>query len=319
MSKQFISELNEKSHVHSIFLVKEKSLHTGKTGKAYLSLVVSDKTGEMDARIWDRAENWTEEFEIGDFIEVKGAIQAFQNRRQMVVSTLEQISPTQIELRDFLPSSPHNADEVYAELRAILEKIQNPFIKQLVFNTIEDPAILPLFKVCPAAKTIHHAYLGGLLDHVLSICKIMLFIRDHYGDLDLDLLLFGAVFHDIGKIWELNFETSIGYTDVGRLVGHIPMGSELVEKKASEIPNFPYELKNICKHLVLTHHGRLEYGSPKVPMTLEAFIVGYIDDLDSKINTLQTFVNSEKKNGSRWSRFYNLFERHFYLGTSVEK
>jgi 3'-5' exoribonuclease len=313
LERQFVSGLKDKTSVTSIYLVKDKALQTGKTGKTYVAFSLADRTGSVEARIWDNAENWFEQFDVDDFVDIKGFVQTFQGRRQLVVSALEVVSPGQLDLSDFLPSSKRDPNEVYAELAAVLSKIRNPFLKELVRSTLEDPQIGPLFRMAPAAKTIHHAYIGGLMEHVLSIANIMVSMKTNYPHLDLDLLLVGAVFHDIGKVWELSFETSFGYTQVGRLVGHIPLGSELIEKKASQIQNFPFELRNICKHLVLSHHGKIEYGSPKLPMTIEAFLVAYVDDLDSKMESIWGLINADASSGQRWTRFSSLYGRHFMI------
>ncbi len=313
--KIYIEDLQEKQSVQSTFLVREKTLNTGKTGKHYLALVLGDRTGTIEARIWESAQDWNERFDSSDFIDVKGFVQSFQNRKQLVIQNLEVTDPLGIELGDYLPASKRDSAEMYRELKDVLSLVKNPNIKKLIDNTLEDPEIKPLFMSSPAAKTIHHAYIGGLLEHVLSISQMMVKIADHYKVLDLDLLLFGAVYHDIGKIWELSFETGFGYTDVGRLVGHIPLGSELVEKKASEIPNFPFELKNVLKHIVLSHHGRMDYGSPKRPKFLEAFVVAFIDDLDSKVNALDAFIRGEKSSGATWTKYNQMYDRYFYTQT----
>lgn len=316
MSKQFVSDLQERAVVNSIFLVKEKARQIGKNGKAYISAKLTDRTGDIDARIWDNVDEFAERFDVDDFVFVKGFVQSFQGRNQLVVNTIDVANSSDVHLKDYLPVAERPSDEMFQELMTVLAEIKNPFIKQLMMNTLNDASIKPLFLVCPAAKTIHHAYLGGLLEHTLSICNVMRFMASHYKSLDLDLLLFGAVFHDIGKIWELSFETSLGYTDVGRLIGHIPLGSELIEKKTAEIPNFPYDLKNKCKHIVLSHHGRLEYGSPKRPKFLEAVVVGMIDELDSRINQLESFIKAERASlgeDAKWSKYSRDFERYFLL------
>lgn len=313
--KLFARDLVDKQVVQSVFLVREKHVQTGKNGKSYMALSLGDKTGFVDGRIWDNVDELNEQFEIDDFIFIKGVAQNFQNRVQLVIHNIEVVSSASVNISDFLPTSKFNSEDMFAELQKILAEIKNPFVKTLMNNVLEDPEIKPLFLTCPAAKSIHHAYIGGLLEHVLSICHIMRFLATHYRRLDLDLLLFGAVFHDIGKIWELKFDTSIGYTDVGRLVGHIPMGSELIEKKASQIPNFPYDLKNVLKHLVLSHHGKLEYGSPKRPKFPEALVVSYIDDLDSKVNSLFGILDLERSAETKWTRFSQLFDRYLYTET----
>lgn len=315
MSKQFVADLKERDSVHSIFLVRDKASQTGKTGKSYLNLTLSDRTGQIDGRVWDNAEEIGELFEAEDFVLVKGTVQSFQNRRQLVVHALEVASSGDVDISQFLPTAKRSSEEMMKELLELLQQIKNPFVKNLVLSTLNDPEIRPLYLSCPAAKTIHHAYIGGLLEHSLSISRIMVFLASHYPELDLDLLLFGAVFHDIGKIWELKFETAIGYTDVGRLVGHIPLGAELVEKKASEISHFPFELKIVLKHIILSHHGKYEYGSPKLPSFPEAMIVGMIDDLDSKVNCLVEFLRGERANGEKWTRVFPQMERNIFTGT----
>ncbi|MCB0394219.1 MAG: HD domain-containing protein [Bdellovibrionales bacterium] len=313
--KIFVKDLVEKQTIQSVFLVRDKSLLTGKTGKPYLTLVLADKTGQVDGRIWDGAESWNEQFEADEFVQVKGFLQLFQNRRQFVVQSLEVVDPLSVELMHFLPSSLRSSESMMSELEQIMSTIKNPFIKELVNQTLNDNELRPLILTAPAAKTIHHAYLGGLLEHVLSISQVMVRIADHYKNLDKDLLLFGALFHDLGKIWELSFDRQIGYTDVGRLVGHIPLGSEYIEKKTSTIENFPYDLKNVLKHIVLSHHGRLEFGSPKRPKFLEALVVAYIDDLDSKIAALDEFIRGEKNLGNSWTRYNQMYDRYFYTST----
>jgi 3'-5' exoribonuclease len=313
--KVLIKNLVEKQTVQTVFLVREKTLNTGKTGKPYLSLSLADKSGFIDGRIWDSAEDWNDAFDVDDFVMVKGFLQLFQSRRQFVIQTLEVVDSMGVNLADFLPSTKQSPQAMFDELSKIMTKIENPFISKLVNVTLNDPEIKPLIMASPAAKTIHHAYLGGLLEHVLSISNVMVRIADHYKNLDLDLLLFGALFHDLGKIWELSFDRQFGYTDVGRLVGHIPLGSEYIEKRCATIENFPYELKNILKHIVLSHHGRMEYGSPKRPKFLEALVVAYIDDLDSKISALDQFLRGEKESGNKWTRYNQMYDRYFFTGT----
>lgn len=316
MEKVFVKDLKPNQSVKSVFLVKEKNLSIDKKGNSFLSLTLSDKTGSVDARVWDQADEVSELFEVDDFILIKGTVQKYQSRNQVIVQNIETMSPGSIQIGDFLPTTAHDIEHMFSDLLNIAGEIRDPFIRELVLNTLNDNEIQPLLKKCPAAKSVHHAYIGGLLEHTLSICNVMKLISQNYKELNLDLLIFGAIFHDIGKIWELTFDTYIGYTDVGRLVGHITLGSELVEKKAKEIPNFPVELKNICKHLILTHHGKLEYGSPKRPKFLEAMVVGMIDELDSRINSMATYMMSQMNDqdpDQKWSGYNSMYDRYFYL------
>lgn len=319
-AKIFVRDLQDKQSFTSHFLVRDKAVLTGKNGKTYISLNLSDSSGGLDARIWDNVESIGELFQSGDIVKVKGQIQLFQNRRQAIVHRLEKAVSGEYSMGDFLSSASRAPEDMMAELTQVAESLEDRSIRQLVLDVLTDPDVRTRLLRAPAAKTIHHAYVGGLLEHVLSICGIMKSMHSHYAaqgiQLRLDLLLFGAIFHDIGKIWELDSADGVGitYTDKGRLLGHMILAVELVEKKASRILGFPEETKDLLKHIILAHHGRLEYGSPKVPMFLEAFIVAAIDDLDSKINTIAMFLKSERDSqGEKWSRFNQLFERHFLL------
>jgi len=319
MEKQTVRELKDKETVDSLFLIKEKNVNIGKNGRPFMSLVFGDKTGAIDARVWDRVEELNQEIDSGDVVKVKGQVQIFQNRKQLIVHRLEKIDQATVQVDDFIPSSGRNADEMFVELLAIVRSMKNDHLRQLTLAVIEDPEIKPLFMTAPAAKTIHHAWRGGLLEHVLSISKILEFLAKHYDFLNRDILLFGGIFHDIGKVWELSYDGSLGYTDKGRLLGHMLLACELVEKKASRILGFPEDLKDMCKHIILSHHGKLEYGSPKRPKFMEAMLVAMVDDLDSKMNTLQTFIESERNVGDKWSRYHELFDRYFMLDNLKER
>lgn len=311
--KRFVRELQDKETFYSVFLTRDKNVSVGKNGKPFMSVVLSDNSGSVDARVWDNVEYVADLFQSGDLVKIKGAVQIFQGRKQVVIHKLERAESADYDMQLFLSQSAKAPEEMFQTLLSYVDLMQNQSIKQLTLDVLQDPEIRPKLLVAPAAKTIHHAYLGGLLEHIVSICGIMKGLSAHYGNLNLDYLLFGAIFHDIGKIWELQIDQGITYTDKGKLIGHMVMAVELVEKKASRILGFPDDLKDICKHIILSHHGKLEYGSPKTPAFLEAFIVAAIDDLDSKINTISMFIDNEKGSGESWSRFNPLFERYFYL------
>lgn len=319
MEKQNIRDLKDKDAVDSLFLVKEKNVNIGKNGRPFMSIVLGDQTGNIDARVWDRVEELNQEFEAGDVIKLKGLVQIFQGRKQLIVHRLEKIDQSTIQVEDFIPASGLNVEDMFMELLTIVRSMKNDHLRQLTLAVIEDPEIKPLFMKAPAAKTIHHAWRGGLLEHILSICKILEFLAGHYGNLNRDILLFGGIFHDIGKVWELSYDGSLGYTDKGRLLGHMLLACELVEKKASRILGFPEDLKDMCKHIILSHHGKLEYGSPKRPKFMEAMLVAMVDDLDSKMNTIQTFIESERNVSDKWSRYHELFDRYFMLDNLKER
>lgn len=318
--KIFVRDLQDKQIFQSFFLARDRNLLTGKNGKPYLTVNLVDQTGSVDARIWDNVEQTADGFQAGDVVRVKGQVQIFQGRKQVVVHKLERATAGEFEMPDLVGKAKREPEEMIAELIEIANSMTDASIRQLTLECLNDPDIRPRLLKAPAAKTIHHAYQGGLIEHVLSICGIMKMMHAHYAaqnvEMKLDYLLFGAIFHDIGKIWELDPDGGITYTDKGQLLGHMSMAVELVEKKASRIFGFPEDTKDHLKHIILSHHGRLEYGSPKLPMFLEAFLVAAIDDLDSKMNTISNFVKSERDaGGEKWSRYNPLFERYFLLRT----
>ncbi len=299
-----------------VLLVKDKVYGMGKNGRPFLSLLVGDKTGHLDARVWDQVESLNSIFEIGDLIKIKGAIQIYNNKRQLVIHKLENVSHLELDRKDFaIEEKKIDSHALFADLVQILNTIESQYIRQLCVEAIHEESVKGLLLASPAAKTIHHAERGGLLDHVVSICQLMQGIASHYKQLNRDLLLFGALFHDLGKIWELEIQKNgqISYTYKGQLLGHMYLSCEFIEQKCSKILGFPDDLKVILKHIVLSHHGKMEYGSPKVPMFAEAYVVAAIDDFDSKMNQIFNFTQSERQGADSWSRFNEHFERYFYL------
>ncbi len=312
MEKVFISQLQDKQSVQSLFLAKGKTLLKDKKGKSYMSFLLSDSTGDVDAKAWDNVEQIGGQFESGDIILVKGTVQLYQNRKQIVIHKIERFEG-EVDLKDYIQSSKSEPEELFLELLKIVETVESVALKTLILGTLSDPTIKPLLLVAPAAKSIHHAKFGGLLEHIVSIVKLAQLICKNYPQLNLDLLIYGAIFHDIGKIWELKIdEGGIRYTDRGRLLGHMLMACELVEKKTQSIFNFPPQLKDICKHMILSHHGKHEYGSPKLPQTLEAYVLWMLDEMDSKIDSIQTAM-SLTQGDEPWSLYSQLFERNFYV------
>lgn len=313
MDKLFVADLKEKQSLHSAFLAKNKTLLTDKKGNQYISLYLSDKSGSVDAKIWDNIERMNNIFESGDIVIVKGQVQLFQNKKQVVIHKLDPIKDEPVNFEDFVGEIANSPEQVLQELLQIVQQVEDPHIKQLIETTLSDPQIKDKLLKSPAAKSIHHVKVGGLIEHILSISKLMVFVAKQYPQLNFDLLIFGAIFHDLGKIWELEWTNKgIRYTDKGRLVGHLVMSAELVSKKASQILGFPEELVMILKHIILSHHGKLEYGSPKVPMMLEAYVVWMIDDFDSKVDSISQFMGQDQSGEGDWTSFNNLYARHFF-------
>lgn len=311
MNKIFIKDLKENDTFESTFLVKDKKLGVGKNGKSYLVLIIGDNSGEVDARLWDQADQASKECDIGDVVKLKGQVQLFQNRKQIIIHKFEKIIVE--DLKDYIPQSKVDPNDLYVQVLQIVRTIKNQHLLQLALNILEDEEIKTLLLKAPAARSIHHAWAGGLLEHVLSMLKILDFMATHYSFLSRDLIIFGGVFHDLGKVWELSIEQGIQYTDRGRLLGHIYMMCELIDKKSSKILGFPEDLKDYTKHIILSHHGKVEYGSPKRPKFLEALIVAMVDDLDSKMSTVEKFIENERDSGQNWSRYNENFERYFLL------
>lgn len=311
--KQFVRDLKDRDHVGSIFLATDKMVLTDRNGKTYMSFNLADASGSINARVWEKVEDWSKSFEPGDFVQVKGFVQTYQNRRQVIVQEIQRASQTDVALKDFVGAAVTDPNQMFDQLVKLAETLGEPNIRALTLAVLNDEEVKPRLLRAPAAKSIHHAYMGGLLEHVLSICQVMEFLATHYRFLNRDLLLFGAIFHDIGKVWELSIDEGIRYTDRGRLVGHMAIACELIDDKTRAIDQFPPSLKDVLKHIVLSHHGKLEYGSPKEPAFPEAMVVAMIDDLDSKLNTVLGFMRQELGSGESWTRLNPHFERYFYL------
>lgn len=297
------------------FLVKDKVYGVGKNGKAFISLLVGDQTGHIDARIWDRVEELNALFDVGDIIVVKGQIQTYMSRKQLIIHKLEKPDQSSYTKEDFsIAEIELDVHALYSELSSLVKDVKSQYIQQLIFECLQEDEIKNLLMRSPAAKSIHHARRGGLLEHIVSIAKIMKMMAGHYSYLSYDLLIFGAIFHDLGKIWELEqIRHQTQYTHKGRLLGHMQLACELIDKKTQRILGFPDDLKDILKHIVLSHHGKLEYGSPVRPYIMEAFMVAAIDELDSKMDTMFTFIKNERETGESWSRYNEHFDRYFYL------
>ena len=314
MKKIFLKDLKEKDKFEDIFLVTKKEMGMSKTGKPYLNIKFMDRTGDMDARIWDDAEELSKKFERNDFVKVKGSAIAYQGRLQLNISYLAKADEDTVAVRDFLPASGREPDEMISELKSIVAGVKDNPIKKLLTTFLEDEEIINLLKLAPAAKSMHHAYLGGLLEHILSLCRLVDGVTKHYQNINKDLLLAGAVLHDIGKIRELTFERACDYSDEGRLLGHITIGIGMIDKKIEGISDFPEETALLLKHMLLSHHGYLEFGSPKRPKTIEAIILYYLDDMDSKIQSMQALIEKEKEMPSNWTSYHKLYERYIYKG-----
>jgi 3'-5' exoribonuclease len=309
MKSPYVSELQPNQAVQGTFLVSHKDVRQKKTGEPYLSLTLSDRTGEVDAKMWDNAAEALATFERDDFVRVKGLLQVFQNRPQLTIHKLQPVPESEVEAADYFPASTRDRDEMFRELQGWIAGIGNPHLKALLDAIFSDPAIAPAYRTAPAAKTVHHAWIGGLIEHVLSLCHLARFTAGHYANIDLDLLLAGVLLHDVGKIHELTYARSFGYSTQGQLLGHITIGVRMVEDKLRLLPDFPPELRDLVLHMILSHHGELEFGSPKVPLFPEALLLHHLDNLDSKMECMRALIEKDRLVEGVWTAYSPALER----------
>ena len=280
------------------FLVLLKQQRTTKTGKPYLNLILADKTGQLEARVWEPGDpRIVKDFERGDMVKVRGSASRFDDRLQLKVDQLRKAEADEADRADMLPATVYDVDELWAKLMACVESLTNPDLKQLLTTLLDDPALAQAYREAPAARQLHHAWLGGLLEHVVSLLTLADRVAPHYPLLDRDLLLTGVILHDIGKVRELSWTTGFDYTVEGILLGHIQMGVDLVEKTIAGLPNFPERLRTLVLHMILSHHGKLEFGSPKLPMIPEALVLNFVDDLDAKMQAVASEFEKSAREG----------------------
>jgi len=310
----YIKDIRSGDKVLDSFLVAEKNLAFSQKGSPYLNLRLKDRTGEVEGKIWENADEWDKKFKKGDVIQVQSRAVSFKNTLQLSIHDVEKLDEADINPADFFPSAGRDIEEMFTELMSYVGEMETPYLKSLLESFFRDEAIATLFKKASAAKTFHHVYIGGLLEHTLSVIRLLEQVADHYNGIDRDMLITGGLLHDIGKIYEFSYDRIIDYSDEGRLVGHIVIGVEMLDKKIATINDFPDLAAMELRHLLLSHHGTQEFGSPKRPKTLEALIVHHIDDLDAKVNAFQTYIDESPDDDSKWTPFHRLFERFIYKG-----
>ena len=311
--KVFISDLQEGQQVRDLFLVARKNLAETKAGKPYLAMTLMDRTGEIEARVWDNAAGFDSHARVGNYVLVKGTAKSFRDQLQLGVVFLEQVDQQTISLADFMPASKRSVAKMQAELADIIASVADPGLQQLL-TKIFSGNTLEQFSTAPAAKKMHHAYIGGLLEHTLSVTGLAEKIADHYSALDRDILITGALLHDLAKIREFSFEAlPFDYTDQGRLLGHLVIGVDMVRRAAADISELSQQrLDQVC-HLILSHHGRYEFGAPVLPMTQEAILLHHLDDMDAKMNYTDQLREKMSEPGHHWSDYQRPLERFLYL------
>jgi 3'-5' exoribonuclease len=317
VSKQFVNQIKDRDAVNAVFLVKDKVLAMAKNGKPYMNLRLMDKSGDIEAKVWDNTEVLDKQFDKDDFVTVRGKASVYMNKMQVVIAEITKMPEEQVVLANFLPESPRDTAEMRQELSDIVAALGNPHLKKMMESFLADEPFMALYSQAPAAKAMHHVYLGGLLEHSLSLVMLVKNVVPLYHGINEDLLIVGALLHDVGKIYEMSFARAIDYTDAGKLLGHITIGVELVGEKIHAVEGFPRELSLLLKHMLLSHHGQYEYGSPKRPKTVEATILNYLDDMDSKINGIQTHIAKETASTSRWTAHHRLYDRYFFKNNGM--
>jgi 3'-5' exoribonuclease len=294
---------HENKVVTSNFVVVTKQIKPKKTGEPYLALTLGDRSGQLEAKMWDNVDDVLNAFEQDDFLKVKGLINKYKNRFQLTIHKLRKLGESEIEFADYLPKTTKNIDDLWQALTEFVASFKNPYLKSLVQAFMSDPEIAAAYRSAPAAKTLHHAYIGGLLDHVVSLFRSCDLVARNYPQINRDLLLTGAFLHDIGKVHELTYNRSFSYTTRGQLLGHMVIELEMLQAKLALIADFPVELKTLLEHMIISHHGEYEFGSPKLPMFPEALVLHYMDDLDSKMEAMRAHFEREADIESPWTSY----------------
>ena len=309
---QTIASLKEGDWVDETYLVSAKQISIAKSGGVYLSVKLADKTGEVDGKLWDNAEEVAKRFDREDFVRIKGVAANYQGMMQVKMKTVEKVADGSVDLSNFLETTPRNIDEMVKDLTSAAAAIGNAYLRRLMQAFLTDTAFMAAFRRAPAAKALHHNYIGGLLEHVVELIALARDVAKHFPGIDTDLLIVGSFLHDIGKVRELSVRKSIEYTTEGRLIGHISLGYELLVEKIGAIPGFPAELTMLLKHILLSHHGEYEFGSPKRPKIQEALIINYLDDLAAKISNFRTTLRKENVDAGDWTNYSKMHDRYLY-------
>ncbi len=312
MPRKYISELNGGTTIDEIFLVQNKDLRTTKNGSLYIQAQLSDRTGMIDARMWDASTPFFESLGDDTFLKIKGRTEIYQNKIQLIIKQISKTNQEDVNLENYLPATEQDVDKMFSELKKIVDTIKQSHLRDLLNLFFNDKDFCRGFCSAPAAVQYHHAFLGGLLEHTLSVAKLGDTMAPLYPDLNRDLLICGIILHDIGKISELCYEKNFHYSDEGQLIGHLISGVLMVEEKAKQIDGFPKTLLDLLRHLILSHHGEYEWGSPKLPMTLEAITLHYLDNIDAKIHAFNKAITNDKDSSDNWTNYSRMFERKLF-------
>jgi len=301
MKQTYVKDLAPDSPVRTTFMVQSKERKITSTGTAYLDLNLQDTTGVISAKLWDYSERTTPAFEADDIVQVEGHVESYRGTPQLRVRKITLFPAEEIKLLDYLPRTRRDPEEMYSALLGRVRGMSEGPLRTLLLSILEDPALAEKYKLAPAAMSYHHAFLGGLLEHVSSLIALADAVADHYPWLRRDLIVAGLVLHDIGKLEELNFTRGFRYSTRGQLIGHVSMALEMVQAKIHQIPDFPAPLKDELEHIIISHHGKLEFGSPKEPMFAEAMVVSFLDEMDSKMEAVRAQYAADKDRPGDWT------------------
>jgi 3'-5' exoribonuclease len=320
MTRRFVEQLADGDALDDVYLVADKQLRANRNGNLYLQLELRDRTGSISARLWNAGEHLFRSFDVGDFLLAKGKVQLFQGALQVILSHIERSETEKVDLGDFLPHTEHDVDKLLDRLRSMLRNLSSPHLRALAECFLMDEDFMRAFRQVPAGVRNHHAYLGGLLEHVVTLLDGAERLLPLYPGLDRDLLLMGIFLHDIGKVRELSYQKVFAYTDEGQLVGHLVIGVEMLNEKITRVSDltgepFPSELLLRLKHLILSHHGSYEFGSPKLPMTPEAIALNCLDNLDAKVHSFTRDIREDRNQASAWTPFNQALQRRLFKGS----
>jgi len=319
MARRFVAQLTDGETLEEIYLVGDKQLRANRNGNPYLQIELRDRTGAIIARQWNVGEPIARSFESGDFLLIKGKVQLFQGALQIIATGFERCDPQKIELTDFLPRTEYDIGKLLEKLRGHLLKLANPHLRALAECFLMDEALIRDFAQVPAGVRNHHAYVGGLLEHVVNLMDVADRIAPFYPGVDRELLITGIFLHDIGKVRELTIGRGFAYTDEGQLIGHIVIGVEMLDENVARVPDltgepFPRELLWRIKHMIVSHHGELSFGSPVLPMTPEAIALHHLDNLDAKVHTFVRDIRDDRNQSSAWTQFSPSMSRRLFKG-----
>ena len=305
---KYIESLREGERINEIYLCKVKQAAMTKAGKPYDNVILQDKTGTLDAKIWDPGSVGIDEFEALDYVAVTGDVTSFQGNLQLSIKHARKVQEGEYEPKDYLPCTEKDVDEMFTELMEYIDSVKNPYLNQLLHKFFDNQTFVERFKFHSAAKSVHHGFVGGLLEHTVSVTRNCNYFAQNYPFLNRDLLLTASIFHDIGKLKELSSFPANDYTDAGQLLGHIMIGAEWVGEAIRTIDGFPATLANELKHCILAHHGELEYGSPKKPALVEALALSFADNIDAKMETVKELLHNVPDNNLEWQGFNRLLD-----------